>query len=115
MIICAIYSFAHGDLVMGFESVFCFIFTHLWDMFQVFGNGSFIEEVPPLSQTMLNIIIFIGIVIGSYFGFLIKFRGLIILCTLFQAWYALFSGMILPVLFSVKKGSVRQHWRQFFH
>jgi uncharacterized membrane protein YjdF len=68
MIICAIYSFVHGDLVMGFESVFCFIFTHLWDMFQIFGNGSFIEEVPPLSQTMLNLIIFIGIVIGSYFG-----------------------------------------------
>jgi uncharacterized membrane protein YjdF len=68
MIICAVYSFIHGDLVMGFESVFCFIFTHLWDMFQIFGNGSFIEEVPPLSQTMLNLIIFIGIVIGSYLG-----------------------------------------------
>lgn len=69
MIICATYSFVHGDLVMGFESVFCFIFTHLWDMFQVFGNGSFIEEVPPLSQTMLNLIIFVGIVIGSYMGY----------------------------------------------
>lgn len=68
MLICAAYSFITGDIVMGFESVFCFIFTHLWDMFQVFGNGSFIEEVPPLSQTMLNLIIFIGIVIGSYFG-----------------------------------------------
>ena len=68
MIICAAYSFINGDLVMGFESLFCFIFTHLWDMFQIFGNGSFIEEVPPLSQTLLNVIIFIGIVIGSYFG-----------------------------------------------
>ena len=66
MIICAAYSFVNGDLVMGFESVFCFIFTHLWDMFQIFGNGSFIEEVPPLSQTLLNLIIFIGIVFGSY-------------------------------------------------
>ena len=66
MIICAAYSFVNGDLVMGFESVFCFIFTHLWDMFQVFGNGSFIEEVQPLSQTLLNLIIFIGIVFGSY-------------------------------------------------
>ncbi len=66
MIICAVYSFIHGDLVMGFESVFCFIFTHLWDMFQIFGNGSFIEEVPPLSQTLLNLIIFVGIVFGSY-------------------------------------------------
>lgn len=68
LIVCAAYSFVHGDLVMGFESVFCFIFTHLWDMFQVFGNGSFIEEVPPISQTALNLIIFIGIPFGSYLG-----------------------------------------------
>ncbi len=73
MVICAVYSFVNGNLVMGFESVFCFIFTHLWDMFQVFGNGSFIEEVPPLSQTMLNVIIFVGIVFGSYLGFFDKF------------------------------------------
>lgn len=67
---CMIYSFAfEHDLIMGFESFFCLVFTHLWDMFQVFGNGSFIEEVQPISQTMLNIIIFVGIVFGSYVGF----------------------------------------------
>ena len=66
MIVCAAYSFIHGDNVMGFESVACFIFSHLWDMFQIFGGESFIIEVPPLSQTLLNIIIFIGIVFGSY-------------------------------------------------
>ena len=68
LLCCAAYSFINGDIVMGFESVFCFIFTHLWDMFQTFGNGSFIEDVPPLSQTLLNTIIFIGIVFGSYMG-----------------------------------------------
>lgn len=73
LIICAGYSFIHGDLVMGFESVFCWIFSHLWDLFQILGNGSFIEEVPPLSQTMLNVIIFIGIVIGSYGGWFDKY------------------------------------------
>lgn len=73
MLICAGYSFATGDVVMGFESIFCFIFTHLWDLFQILGNGSFIEEVPPLSQTMLNIIIFLGIVVGSYMGWFDKF------------------------------------------
>lgn len=73
LIICATYSFINGDKVMGFESIFCFIFTHLWDMFQVFGNGSFIEDVPPFSQTMLNIIIFVGILFGSYFGFFDNF------------------------------------------
>ena len=71
MLICAAYSFikgGHENVVMGWESIFCFIFTHLWDLFQILGNGSFIEEVPPLSQTMLNLIIFVGIVIGSYGG-----------------------------------------------
>ena len=42
MIICAVYSFVTGDVVMGFESVFCFIFTHLWtrcaQIFKLFGG-----------------------------------------------------------------------------
>ena len=63
---CATYSFIHGDLVMGFESVFVFIFTHLWDLFQILGNGSFIEDVPPISQTALNFIALMGIPLGSY-------------------------------------------------
>ena len=90
LIVCATYSFIKGDLVMGFESVFCFIFTHLWDMFQVFGNGSFIEEVPPISQTALNLIIFLGIPFGSYIGLFDKIW-----------WYDVFmhcmSGMVCAV------------------
>ena len=84
MIICAGYSFitaakcgdsevAHANVVMGWESIFCWIFTHLWDLFQILGNGSFIEEVPPIAQTALNAIIFVGIVFGSYLGFFDKF------------------------------------------
>jgi uncharacterized membrane protein YjdF len=84
MIICAGYSFitaakcgdaevAHANVVMGWESIFCWIFTHLWDFFQVLGNGSFIEEVPPIAQTSLNAIIFVGIVFGSYLGFFDRF------------------------------------------
>ncbi|MBR7072157.1 MAG: hypothetical protein IKI33_00880 [Eubacterium sp.] len=72
MICCAAYSFVHGDLVMGFESVFVFIFSHLWDMFQVLGNGSFIEDVPPIAQTALNFIILMGILFGSYLGWFDK-------------------------------------------
>lgn len=72
MIVCAAYSFINGDKVMGFESVACFIFSHLWDMFQVFGAESFIIEVPPLSQTLLNVIILFGIVFGSYMEFFDK-------------------------------------------
>ena len=90
MIVCAAYSFVHGDLVMGFESVFCFIFTHLWDLFQILGNGSFIEEVPPLNQTMLNIIIFIGIVFGSYLGLFDQYKW-------FDEFMHIMSGMVCAV------------------
>lgn len=90
MLVCATYSFIHGNLVMGFESVFCWIFTHLWDLFQILGNGSFIEEVPPISQTMLNLIIFIGIVIGSYLGVFDRYKW-------FDEFMHIMSGMVCAV------------------
>lgn len=66
LVTCIIYSLVKGDYVMMGESIACLCFSHLWDLFQVFGGQSFIIEVPPLSQTMLNIIIFAGIPFGSY-------------------------------------------------
>ena len=90
MLVCATYSFVHGNLVMGFESVFCWIFTHLWDLFQILGNGSFIEEVPPISQTMLNLVIFIGIVIGSYLGVFDRYKW-------FDEFMHIMSGMVCAV------------------
>lgn len=90
MLVCATYSFVTGDVVMGFESIFCFIFSHLWDMFQIFGHTSFIIEVPPLSQTMLNVIIFIGIVFGSYLGFFDKISW-------FDNFMHILSGVVCAV------------------
>ena len=90
MLVCAGYSFIHGNKVMGFESIFCWIFTHLWDLFQILGNGSFIEEVPPISQTMLNLVIFIGIVIGSYLGVFDKYKW-------FDEFMHIMSGMVCAV------------------
>lgn len=66
LLICITISICEGNYKMMGESIACFLFSHLWDFFQVFGNDSFIVEVPPLSQTMLNIIIFAGIPFGSY-------------------------------------------------
>lgn len=104
MIICATYSFVKGDLVMGFESVFCFIFTHLWDMFQVFGNGSFIEEVPPLSQTCLNAIIFVGIVLGSYFELFDKISWFDIMMHFATGVVCAVFGYDFAVIIQRKKG-----------
>lgn len=66
LVVCIIYSITQGDYIMMGESIACLCFSHLWDLFQVFGGESFIIEVPALSQTMLNIIICAGIPFGSY-------------------------------------------------
>ena len=105
MIICATYSFVTGDVVMGFESVFCFIFTHLWDMFQIFGNGSFIEDVPPLSQTMLNVIIFVGIVIGSYVGFFDSISWFDNMMHILSGFVCAVFGYDFAVIIQRKKGA----------
>ena len=60
-----VYGLFHGSVVEFLEAIFAIIFTHLWDFFQIFGKKSFIIEVDALSQTMLNIFIFVAVVIGS--------------------------------------------------
>lgn len=55
----------HGSVVEFLEAIFAIIFTHLWDFFQIFGGFSFIIRVDYLTQTMLNLFIFVGVVIGS--------------------------------------------------
>lgn len=104
MIVCAAYSFIHGDKVMGFESVACFIFSHLWDMFQIFGGESFIIEVPPLSQTLLNIIIFVGIVFGSYLELFDKIWWFDNFMHILSGFVCASFGYDLAVILQRKKG-----------
>lgn len=104
MIVCAAYSFIHGDKVMGFESVACFIFSQLWDMFQIFGGESFIIEVPPLSQTLLNIIIFIGIVFGSYLELFDKIWWFDNFMHILSGFVCASFGYDLAVILQRKKG-----------
>ena len=59
------YGLFHGSVVEFLEAIFAIIFTHLWDFFQIFGGFSFITRVDYLTQTMLNLFIFIGVVVGS--------------------------------------------------
>lgn len=105
MILCAGYSFfIEKDMVMGFQSTFCFIFSYLWDFFQILGNGSFIEDVPPLSQTMLNIVIFVGIVFGSYFDFFNKFDWFDNLTHLNAGFVCAVFGYDFALIIQRKKG-----------
>lgn len=60
-----IYGLFHGSVVEFLEAIFAILFTHLWDFFQIFGGKSFIIEVDYMTQTMLNLFIFIAVCIGS--------------------------------------------------
>lgn len=47
------------------EAMFGIIFTHLWDLFQWLGGKTFITLVPHRVQTMLNVLLCFGIVVGT--------------------------------------------------
>lgn len=60
-----IYGLFHGSVVEFLEAIFAILFTHLWDFFQIFGGKSFIIEVDYMTQTLLNLFIFVAVCIGS--------------------------------------------------
>lgn len=60
----ALYGLFHNSITEFLMGMFSIAFTHLWDMFQLFGGKSFITRVPYFPQTLLNIFIFFGCVIG---------------------------------------------------
>ena len=65
LLIWGIYGLFHGSVVEFLQAIFAIAFTHLWDMFQLWGGKSFITKVHYKYQTLLNAFIFFGTVIGS--------------------------------------------------
>lgn len=65
LLIWGIYGLFHGSVVEFLQAIFAIAFTHLWDMFQLWGGKSFITRVHYKYQTALNAFIFFGTVIGS--------------------------------------------------
>ena len=66
ILIWGVYGLFHGSVVEFLEAIFAIIFTHLWDFFQIFGGYTFITRVDYTTQSMLNIFIFIGVVVGDH-------------------------------------------------
>ena len=63
-----VYGLFNGSLTKFLMGMFSIAFTHLWDLFQLLGGRSFITRVGYFSQTLLNVFIFFGCVIGPYFN-----------------------------------------------
>ncbi len=54
-----------GNTVQFLQSIFAIAFTHLWDLFQLWGGKTFITKVSYRFQTQLNIFICVGCVVGT--------------------------------------------------
>lgn len=65
MLLCfSIYGILHNSTTQYLMGLFAIAFTHMWDMWQLFGGKSFITRVGYFPQTLLNIFICFGVVIG---------------------------------------------------
>lgn len=53
----SIYGILNGNTTMYLMGLFATAFSHLWDMFQLFGGKSFITRVDFFSQTLLNLFV----------------------------------------------------------
>lgn len=54
-----------GSTTQFLQAIFAIAFTHLWDMFQLWGGKTFITNVSYRLQTNLNIFICLGCVVGT--------------------------------------------------
>jgi len=71
-----VWGMMHGYTSEFIQATFAIIFTHLWDMFQMFGGKSFITKVPSYLQTMLNVFICFACVVGTTLNTRTDFTGI---------------------------------------
>ncbi len=64
MLTFSVYGILNGNVTMYLMGLFAIAFSHLWDMFQLFGGKSFITRVDFMAQTFLNL--FVTYSLGVY-------------------------------------------------
>ncbi len=64
MVAFSVYGILNGSVTMFLMGLFSVAFSHLWDMFQLFGGKSFITRVDFMAQTFLNL--FVTYSLGVY-------------------------------------------------
>lgn len=104
LLIWGIYGLFHGSTVEFLQAIFAIIFTHLWDMFQLFGGKSFITKVSYEYQTMLNAFIFFGCVIGTTLNNRTSFQSSDLINHTIAGFISAYFGYDFAVLLQGKKG-----------
>ncbi len=97
----------HGYTSEFVQAVFAIIFTHLWDMFQMFGGQSFIRKMPSYLQTMLNVFICFACVVGTTLNTRTDFTGIDIPEHAFAGYLACTGGFVLSEIMQGEKQPIK--------
>lgn len=107
LFIWGVWGFLHGytsELIQAFAAI---IFTHLWDMFQLFGGRSFIIKYPPYMQTLLNVFICFGCVVGTTLNTRTSFTDIDIPEHIFAGYLACTGGFVLSEIMQGEKQPIK--------
>lgn len=81
-------------------------FTHLWDLFQLFGGGGFIARFPYSLQTNFNIFITLGCVVGTSLNLFTAFEHIDIPEHIYAGFIGACFGWELAYLLQEKYGKL---------
>lgn len=107
LFIWGVWGMLHGYTSEFIQAVFAIIFTHLWDMFQLFGGQSFITKYPAYIQTMLNVFICLGCVVGTTLNTRTDFTGIDIPEHIFAGYLACTGGFVLAEIMQGEKQPIK--------
>lgn len=102
-----VWGMMHGYTSEFVQACFAIIFTHLWDMFQLFGGKSFITRYPYTLQTMLNVFICFACVVGTTVNSRTNFTGIDIPEHIFGGYLACTGSFFLSEIMQGKKNPIK--------
>lgn len=102
-----VWGMMHGYNSEFVQASFAIIFTHLWDMFQLFGGKSFITRVPYRFQTLLNVFICFACVVGTTLNSRTDFTYIDIPEHIFAGYLAATGSFYLAEIMQGKKSPVK--------
>ncbi len=102
-----VWGMLHGYTSEFIQATFAIIFTHLWDMFQLFGGRSFITKYPSYMQTMLNVFICFGCVVGTTLNTRTSFEYIDIPEHIFAGYLACTGAFVLSEIMQGQKAPIK--------
>ena len=109
-----VWGMMHGYTSEFVQATFAIIFTHLWDLFQLFGGRSFITKYPAYMQTMLNCFICFGCVVGTTLNTRTDFTGIDLPEHMFAGYLACTGAFVLCEIMQGEKQPIKPSVQALF-